>query len=91
MDRAREALLRAQFKSKGKWYLAQQVDAFLEELSVLAEEDARDGEALSEAMRTLGKENQQLKAQLEEARSAKSLPGGGGIPPPRLPGAGTGT
>ena len=31
MDRAREALLRAQFKSKGKWYLAQQVDAFLEE------------------------------------------------------------
>ena len=50
MDRAREALLRAQFKSKGKWYLAQQVDAFLEELSVLVEEDARDGEALSEAI-----------------------------------------
>ena len=75
MDRAREALLRAQFKSKGKWYLAQQVDAFLEELSVLVEEDARDGEALSEAMRTLGKENQQLRAQLEEAQSAKSRQG----------------
>ena len=69
MDRAREALLRAQFKSKGKWYLAQQVDAFL------VEEDARDGEALSEAMRTLGKENQQLKAQLEEAQSARSRQG----------------
>ena len=87
MDRAREALLRAQFKSKGKWYLAQQVDAFLEELSVLVEEDARDGEALSEAMRTLGKENQQLKAQ----PVCKIPPGGGGIPPPRLSGAGTGT
>ena len=42
---------------------------------MLAEEDARDGEALSEAMRTLGKENQQLKAQLEEARSAKPCQG----------------
>ena len=42
---------------------------------ILVEEDARDGEALSEAMRTLGKENQQLKAQLEEAQSAKSRQG----------------
>ena len=41
MDLTKELLAGASFRAKGKWYAAQQVDAFLEELSVRLEEDAQ--------------------------------------------------
>ena len=40
MERSQQALGRAQFRAKGKWDLAQEVDSLLEELSVCLEEDA---------------------------------------------------
>ena len=44
MERSQEALGRAQFRAKGKRYLAQEVDSLLEELSVCLEEDRQDWE-----------------------------------------------
>lgn len=46
MDLTKELLAGASFRAKGKWYAAQQVDAFLEELSVRLEEDSREREEL---------------------------------------------
>ena len=49
MDLTKELLAGASFRAKGKWYAAQQVDAFLEELSVRLEEDSREREELAAA------------------------------------------
>lgn len=70
MERAKEALARARFRAKGKWYLAQQVDSFLEELSVLAEEDSREGEEALERVEALQRENRQLKGELEAVKAS---------------------
>ena len=50
MDLTKELLAGASFRAKGKWYAAQQVDAFLEELSVRLEEDSREREELRAAL-----------------------------------------
>lgn len=70
MDQTKEALQRAQFRTKGKWYLAQEVDAFLEELSVRLEEDSREMEELDGEARVLRGENARLKQELETAKEA---------------------
>ena len=51
MDLTKELLAGASFRARGKWYAAQQVDAFLEELSVRLEEDSREREELAEDAR----------------------------------------
>ena len=61
MDLTKELLAGASFRAKGKWYAAQQVDAFLEELSVRLEEDSREREELAEDARALRRENARLR------------------------------
>ena len=51
MERSQEALGRAQFRAKGKRYLAQEVDSLLEELSVCLEEDRQDWEIQEKELR----------------------------------------
>ena len=62
MDLTKELLAGARFRAKGKWYAAQQVDAFLEELSVRLEEDSREREELAEDARALRRELAAAKA-----------------------------
>lgn len=66
MERSQEALGRAQFRAKGKWYLAQEVDSLLEELSVCLEEDRQDWEIQEKKLR---EENARLAQDLQEARA----------------------
>lgn len=84
MDLTKELLEGASFRAKGKWYAAQQVDAFLEELSVRLEEDSREREELAEDVRALRRENARLR---EELAAAKAAPPAEALPPedPRLP------
>lgn len=84
MDLTKELLAGASFRAKGKWYAAQQVDAFLEELSVRLEEDSREREKLAEDARALRRENARLR---EELAAAKAAPPAEALPPedPRLP------
>ena len=84
MDLTKELLAGASFRAKGKWYAAQQVDAFLEELSVRLEEDSREREELAEDARALRRENARLR---EELAAAKAAPPVEALPPedPRLP------
>ena len=69
MERFQQALGRAQFRAKGKWYLAQEVDSLLEELSVCLEEDGREREALEGEAHSLRQENARLTQELQEARA----------------------
>ena len=73
MNRAKEAIEGAQFRAKGKWYLAQQVDSFLEELSVYSEEDDREMERLEEEARSLRTEKSRLEEELQKAKSDLEL------------------
>ncbi len=68
MDRTKETLKHAEFRTKGKWYLALEVDSFLDQLSVSLEEDARETEELEEKLRTLRQENARLEEELKEAQ-----------------------
>lgn len=68
MDRTKEAVQRAQFHSKGKWYLAEEVDTFLEELSVRLEEDGREKDELEKETRKLRETNAALEQELSAAR-----------------------
>lgn len=74
MDDARQLLERAQFRARGKWYLAQQVDAFLEELAVGLEESGRELEELREEERSLRRENARLRQELDAARASQAPP-----------------
>ena len=78
MDLTKELLAGASFRAKGKWYAAQQVDAFLEELSVRLEEDSREREELAEDARALRRENARLR---EELAAAKAAPPAEALPP----------
>ena len=66
MERSQQALGRAQFRAKGKRYLAQEVDSLLEELSVCLEEDMQDWEIQEKKLR---EENARLAQDLQEARA----------------------
>lgn len=66
MERSQQALGRAQFRAKGKRYLAQEVDSLLEELSVCLEEDRQDWEIQEKKLR---EENARLAQDLQEARA----------------------
>lgn len=73
MERSQEALGRAQFRAKGKWYLAQEVDSLLEELSVCLEEDRQDWEIQEKKLReerdSILQEKDRLAQELQEARA----------------------
>lgn len=73
MERSQEALGRAQFRAKGKRYLAQEVDSLLEELSVCLEEDRQDWEIQEKKLReerdSLLQEKDRLAQELQEARA----------------------
>lgn len=73
MERSQQALGRAQFRAKGKWYLAQEVDSLLEELSVCLEEDRQDWEIQEKKLReerdSLLQEKDRLVQELQEARA----------------------
>ena len=73
MDLTKELLAGASFRAKGKWYAAQQVDAFLEELSVRLEEDSREREELAEDARALRRENARLREELAAAKGVKTV------------------
>ena len=66
MSHTKEAVQSARFLSKGKWYLAQDVDQFLEELTLRLEEDVREQESLSQRTQTLQEECQRLRGELAE-------------------------
>ena len=73
MERSQQALGRAQFRAKGKWYLAQEVDSLLEALSVCLEEDRQDWEIQEKELReerdSLLQEKDRLAQELQEARA----------------------
>lgn len=73
MERSQQALGRAQFRAKGKRYLAQEVDSLLEELSVCLEEDRQDWEIQEKKLReerdSLLQEKDRLAQDLQEARA----------------------
>lgn len=83
MDRAKEAVRGARFQAKGKWYLAQDVDRFLEELTVLLEEDSREQTELSGRVRSLQEECQRLQGEAD--RLQKELEEQKAAPPPAPP------
>ena len=69
MDRTKETLNRAAFRTRGRWYLAVEVDDFLDELAVSLEEDTRETEELGEKVRTLRQEKAQLERELKESKN----------------------
>ena len=73
MERSQEALGRAQFRAKGKRYLAQEVDSLLEELSVCLAEDRQDWEIQEKKLReerdSLLQEKDRVAQELQEARA----------------------
>ena len=76
MDYTRETLERVAFKSRGKWYLAQQVDAFIDEVADSARRDSLEAQELREERDRLREENARLRRELEKAQSAPAvLPG----------------
>ena len=76
MDYTRETLERVAFKSRGKWYLAQQVDAFIDEVADSARRDFQEVQELREERDRLREENARLRRELEKAQSAPAvLPG----------------
>ncbi len=70
MDYTRETLERVAFKSRGKWYLAQQVDAFIDEVADSARRDSQEAQELREERDRLREENARLRRELEKAQSA---------------------
>lgn len=68
MDRTKETLKHVEFRTKGKWYLALEVDSFLDQLSVSLEEDARETEELEDKLRVSRQENARLEEELKEAQ-----------------------
>ncbi len=68
MKLTKEDLEKVKFQSRGRWYNAQQVDAFLDELAVAADGAERD---LGEAQKRLQALNQQVEELLEENRQLR--------------------
>ena len=67
----KEAIERVQFRTRGKWYLAQQVDSFLEELSVRVDQESRERDSLEREAGTLREEKAHLEVELREAVSRR--------------------
>lgn len=65
MESTREALGQACFQARGKWYLAREVDEFLAQLAVRAEEDSRQAE---DRLRQAQGENCRLREELASLR-----------------------
>lgn len=77
MKLTRQAIDTVKFRSRGKWYHAGQVDAFLEELLVAVDETERElaeGKSmvrvLTGQLESLQGENAQLRGRAEEARTS---------------------
>lgn len=72
MELTKQALENVKFRSRGKWYDAGQVDAFLDELMVAAETAQREltetrsrGKALSQQVEALQEEKQALLVKIQ--------------------------
>lgn len=70
MDLTKQTLEGAQFRSRGKWYLAEQVDTFLEALKASVEEDCREEEQAAREAQRLKEENTRLQEALEAAQKS---------------------
>lgn len=70
MDLTKQTLEGAQFRSRGKWYLAEQVDTFLEALKASVEEDCREEEQAAREAQRLKEENTRLQQALEAAQKS---------------------
>ena len=70
MDLTKQTLEGAQFRSRGKWYLAEQVDEFLEALKASVEEDCREEEQAAREAQRLKEENTRLQQALEAAQKS---------------------
>ena len=78
MKLTKQAIDTVKFRSRGKWYHAGQVDAFLEELLVAVDETERElaeGKSmvrvLTGQLESLQGENAQLRGRAEEARTSR--------------------
>lgn len=82
MELTKKALDDVKFRTRGRWYSAEQVDAFLEELAVCADESEREWKALTakvhdleSQVENLREENVRLWKQTQELKAAvKSAP-----------------
>lgn len=81
MELTKEALVGARFRTRGKWYSAGQVDAFLEELTVSVDEAQREKTDLWEKIRRLERrleeeqeENTRLREKCVELENAARFP-----------------
>ncbi len=62
MNLTRKDLEKVQFRSRGRWYDAGQVDAFLDELSVAVEESERGMAEMTERIRVLTRQVEKLQS-----------------------------
>lgn len=76
MELTKKTLEDVKFRTRGRWYSADQVDAFLEELAVSADEAGREWrkarstvKALEEQVETLREENVRLWKQVQELKN----------------------
>lgn len=81
MELTKKALEDVKFRTRGRWYSADQVDAFLEELAVSADEADREWQkarntvrALEEQVDKLRDENVRLWKQVQELKSLRQPP-----------------
>ena len=77
MELTREALRAVEFRSRGQWYQARQVDQFIEELTVAVDQAQRERDTLRQKLEEARSQSQELAARAaaleEEAVSALAL------------------
>lgn len=61
MELTKKALEDVKFRTRGRWYSAEQVDEFLEELAVAADEAEREWKTLTVKVRELGEQVENLR------------------------------
>lgn len=61
MELTKKALEDVKFRTRGRWYSAEQVDDFLEELAVSADEAEREWKMLTAKVRDLGEQVENLR------------------------------
>lgn len=76
-------LRQVQFRTKGKWYSAEQVDAFLEQITVSVDEEERESDRVRDKNKTLERdleaargEIRRLEGELERAKTQENRSAG---------------
>lgn len=75
MELTREALRAVEFRSRGQWYQARQVDQFIEELTVAVDQAQRERDTLGQKLEEARSQREELAAKaaaLEEEAQALS-------------------